>query len=101
MGEHGFDERTACRRFSIPMPEIGDADIELAWSRSAPAAAEDHALRVATARLMLWAHVEAFLLARPEPFFEIMLALPDRHDAHEYLQAAPPPSGTSRPAQQR
>ena len=40
MGDHGFDERTACRRFSIPMPEIGDADIELAWSRSAPAAAK-------------------------------------------------------------
>lgn len=67
MGEQGFDERTACRRFSIPMPEIDDADIELAWSRSAPAAAEDHALRVATARLMLWAHVEAFRSARPEP----------------------------------
>src|SRR3546814_2007529 len=42
MGEHGFDERTACRRFSIPMPDIGAADIELAWSRPAPAAAEDH-----------------------------------------------------------
>lgn len=97
MGDHGFDERTACRRFSIPMPEIGDADIELAWSRSAPAAAEDHALRVATARLMLWAHVEAFRIARPEPFFEIMLALRDWIDASEYLKAALADIGNSRP----
>lgn len=97
MGEQGFDERTACRRFSIPMPEIGDADIELAWSRAAPAAAEDHALRVATARLMLWAHVEAFWSARPEPFFETMLALRDWIDASEYLKAALADIGNSRP----
>ena len=79
------------------MPEIGDADIELAWSRSAPAAAEDHALRVATARLMLWAHVEAFRSARPEPFFETMLALRNWIDASEYLKAALADLGNSRP----
>src|SRR3546814_17911664 len=46
---------------------------------------------------MLWAHVEAFRIARPEPFFEIMLALRDWIDAREYLKAALADIGNSRP----
>ncbi len=69
------DEAALCRRLSIPIPSVSDAEIQRRWSRHTPEPAETIALQRAVARLILWAHIEAARIAAPAPFFEMLLPL--------------------------
>lgn len=70
-------EAALCRRLLIPYPLVDEVEIERGWDRDAPQAAEDVALGIAIARLMLWAHAASFAAGEPDAFFETMLPLRD------------------------
>ena len=95
-GEHAIDptamfgtadERALCLRLAIGAPYVSDRDVELAWSRQAPQAAEGIALASAASRLMLWAHRASFETAAPDCFFEVLRPLAER--LYEYEEQYP------------